>query len=194
MKSLKNILVVVCMLMTILGYASGGSEISLIDGTKKVKVVFDDVKQGDVLIVKSKLGEVFHKESILHDGKIFRVFDFSTLKDGNYEIDLNKESEILRKPFAIRSHALIFKKEIKTIIHKPVIDAHDDVLEIKDLYTEDQSAEVILLFNDHEILNEELHDKSDHLSKKYKLDKFESGVYKVIVHSEGKSYIKEFKL
>ncbi len=194
MKNLKSILVVVCMLGALLGYASGEPKFSLVEGTKKVKVVFDNVSKGDVLIVRNSLGRVFHKEALLHDGKIFRVFDFSTLKDGNYEIDLNREMEILRKPFAIRAHTLFFKKDIKTLIHKPLIEAHDDIVEIKDLYTEEDSAEVIILFNDHEILNEELDYKSDHLCKKYKLDKFESGLYKVIVHSEGKSYVKEFKI
>lgn len=193
MKVLKSISLVVTMLLTLVGYATDGNGFSLVEGTKKVKVVFDDVKKGNVLVIKSKKGEIFHKEEILKNGKCFRVFDFSKLEDGNYEIDLKKETEILRKPFVIHSHALIFKKEIKTIIHKPVIDAHDDIIEVKDLYTEDQSAEVIILFNDEEILNEELSHKGDHLNKKYKLDHLEKGVYTIIVHNEGKSYIKEFK-
>ena len=194
MKSLKSILVAVCMLVTLVGHASGEAYFGLIEGTKKVKVVFDNVIAGDLLLVKNKAGQIFHKEAIEHDGKIHRVFDFSTLAIGNYEIDLKKETEILRKPFAVRTDAIIFKKELKTIIHKPVIEAHDHVIEVDNLYTEDKTAEVVLLFNDVEILDEKLLHKGDHLHMKYNLEEFEKGTYTVIVHNEGETYIKEFKL
>jgi len=194
MKVFKSILVVVCMLGTLLGYASGGSDFSLVEGTKKVKVVFEDVIKGEVLIVKDENGEIFHKEVLNHSGKIYRVFDFSNLDNGNYEIDLNKGSEVLIKPFSIKNNELTFKKESKKIFHEPLIQTRENLIKISRLYTLEDDADVVLLYNDVEIYNDKLNKKSDHLSKLYKLDEYQNGKYKVIIHSEGKSYAKEFSL
>ena len=194
MKSVKNILVVACMLGTLLGYANGGEELSLVEGTKKVKVAFEDVHEGEVLIVRNQNGEILHREVISHDGNISKVFDFSNLENGNYEIDLNKDSETLIKPFAIKDNELVFKKESKSIFHRPLIQTNNNIVKVSKLFTEDDSAEVIIYYNDLEVFTEQLNSKSDHLSKLYKLKDYDHGTCKVIVHTEGKSYTKEFKL
>ena len=177
------------MLVSLVSYSTDGINFSLIKGTKKVKLVFDNVDKGQTLLIKSQRGEVLHKEEILHEGTIYRVFDFSDLKIGNYEIDIDKESEILRKPFVINSSSVIFKKDEITLISKPVIKLDKDILSVSGLDTTDKELSVKILFKGKEIFAEDVSSKSSRL---YKLDKFAKGDYTVFVKTQGKVFTEEF--
>lgn len=194
MKILKNISIVALMLTTLFSYASDEAEILALGKNKKVKVVFEDVHQGEVLVVKDLNGTILHKEVISEDGTLSRVFDFSNLENGNYEIDLDKESEIVRKPFSIESNSLVFKNDITTLYHKPLIQTTKNIIKVSKLNTLDKAAIVSLFYNNEEVFNENLSKESAHLTKLYTLKDYQNGAYKVVVKSEGKTYTKEFNL
>ena len=61
MRALKSILVGAFMLVSLVSYSTDGINFSLIKGTKKVKLVFDNVDKGQTLLIKSQRGEVLHK-------------------------------------------------------------------------------------------------------------------------------------
>jgi len=192
MKAIKSLLVVVSMLVTLLGYAVEDFNFGPI-GDKKVKVEFEDAKKGEVLTVRNRRGEIFHKEEILHDGKVFRVFDFSHLADGAYEIDLDKGSEMIIKPFTIKAHKLTFKHYYKKQIHKPIVFMKDNYLKISKINFEHTDVEVIIYYNDVEIYSGKLNTEKECLSEMFKLNEYERGDYRVIVHSDEHSYIHDFK-
>jgi len=50
-----------------------------------------------------------------------KIFDFSTLKDGKYTIELNKDFEIIVKTLEVNNGNVIFNDNSKKVIFKPVI-------------------------------------------------------------------------
>ncbi len=192
---MKSLLKIVFVLVFTLGTTMSYATVDPSDeGTKKVKVVFSNVNVGDLIYVKDANGRVLHKEVITEKGLFHKIYDFSGLENGNYEIDLSKDSEVLKRLFSIESNALVFKKDEKEVYHKPFIQHIDNRVKVSKLNTVKTPAEVVLLFNDEVIFTEKLDQESEYLSRLYKLDKSQKGNYTVIVHSEGKSYEKKFSL
>jgi len=192
MKAIKNTLVALKMFVSLLGYAVEDVNFGPIE-SKKVKITFEDAKQGEILTVRNRKGEIFHKEEILHDGKLYRVFDFSHLADGTYEIDLDKGSEMIIKPFIIKAHKLTFKKDFIKHIHQPIVYMKDNYLKISKINFEHTDVEVIIYYNDSEIYSGKLNAQKECLSEMFKLNEYERGDYRVIVHSDEHSYIHDFK-
>mgnify|MGYP005990039315 CR=1 FL=1 len=190
MKTLKRkVLVVVFMLGTLLNYAGEKKEID----TKKVKLEFKNVKKGHFLTIKDKYGQILHTENISKKGNLTRTFDLSSLKEGNYLVELNKDFRILVKPFTVNSNVVIFHKNLERVIFKPVIRINKNRIYISKNAIDKKPVKIILYFNDNLIYTESITNEAD-IKRVFKLDKKEKGEYKAVVINNGGSYIEEFKI
>ena len=117
----KRVLVVVFMLGTLFNYANNDKDFNTKVDAKKVKIVFKNVKKGNLLIIKDKNGVQLHSELISKYGKLIKTFDFSTLNNGKYTVELNKDFEILINTIEVLNNKVIFNKSSEKKIFKPVI-------------------------------------------------------------------------
>lgn len=121
MKNLgRNIILVALMFGTMSVKAGNASNNSEIDPSVTV-LKYLDVKKGYNVSVKDNHGIVLYKEKIQEEGKYIKGFDFTTLPNGIYSFELDREFEIQVKPFIISEGAVELLKEENHKIFKPVI-------------------------------------------------------------------------
>ena len=189
----KLVLVVVFMLGTLFNYANNDKDFNTKVDAKKVKIVFKNVKKGNLLIIKDKNGVQLHSELISKYGKLIKTFDFSTLNNGKYTVELNKDFEILINTIEVLSNKVIFNKSSEKKIFKPVIRTKENVLMISKISFDEKPTRIVLFYNNKEVYKEIINSNTI-LNRAYKLSKEIKGDYKVIVYNNNKSYIKNFKI
>ena len=194
MKTIKRrVLVVVFMLGTLFNYANNEKEFNKTIDAKKVKVVFKDVKKGQLLSVKDKNGFKLHSETVSSQGELIKFFDLSTLNNGVYTIELNKEFKVVIKSLLVKNNNVSFIKDSEKIIFKPVIRNKENLVLISKVNFDKKPVKITLFYNDEVIYSETL--KGELMLKRvYRLDKELRGNYTVIVYCDDESYSNEFKI
>lgn len=194
MKTIKrNLLVVVFMLGTLVNYANEKKDFNFIKNSKKVRVEFNNVKIGHSLIIKDNSGYILYEEDINKKGQLTKFFDFSSLKDGHYIIELNKDFEILTKPFFIKSKKVIFDKTSEELIFKPVIRTKENLVYLSKISFDEKPLKVTISYKDSEIYSETI-DAKNLINRVYKLNKSEKGNYRLDIKTNGRLYSKNFKI
>ena len=189
----KRVLVVVFMLGTLFNYANNDKDFNTKVDAKKVKIVFNNVKKGHLLIIKDKNGVQLHSELISKYGKLIKTFDFSSLNNGKYTVELNKDFEIVTNTIEVINNKVIFNKDSEKTIFKPVIRTKENLLLISKIAFDKEPMKIVVFFNNNEIYKETAESASV-LNRVYKFDKEIKGDYKVIVYNNNKSYVKSFKI
>ena len=187
----KYLVVIVMMLVTSINYANKNTAVKIVDG-KKVRIEFESVKKGHTLSVKDKNGTVIYSQEIENSGTYSKVLDLSKLEKGNYTTELEKDFEIIIKPFTVLDGQVSFDEE-KTIF-KPVIRTENNLVLISKLAFDNQPLKIAIYYNDEVIFSETVTDEKNLLKRVYKLSKEEKGDYKVIINSNNRSYIKDFNI
>ncbi|WP_298779142.1 hypothetical protein [uncultured Polaribacter sp.] len=193
MKAIKRkVLVVIFMLGTLINYANNETEFTNVNA-KKVRVVFNNVNKGQTLTIKDKFGFVLHKETVTKKGYLTKVFDLSSLNNGTYEIELQKDFEIVVKPFTVVNKNVIFNKELEKTIFKPIVRNNKNVLMISRVSFDKEPIKVELFYNDNSIYTETVNSKNI-TNRTYKLDKKLKGNYKVIISTNNRKFYNNFKI
>lgn len=167
----------------------------------KTLITLDNVKIGQELFIKDIHGSVIYEESIEVTGFFRKEFDLETLPDGLYFIELNKGVEINVIPFTVNSYSAELHKEKETTIFKPVVKLKDNFVFIAKLSSAEEPVDVELYYdsNDshsgmYELLYSERITNTENIHRVYKLDKHEKGSYKIILKTEGRTFIEKVKL
>ena len=187
----KYLVVTFMMLVTSINYANENTAVKIVDG-KKVRIEFETVKKGHTLSIKDKNGTVIYSQEIENSGTYSKVLDLSKLEKGNYTTELEKDFEIVIKPFTVLDGQVSFDEE-KTIF-KPVIRTEDNLVLISKLAFDKQPLKIAIYYNDEVIFSETVKDEKNLLKRVYKLSKEEKGDYKVVINSNNRSYIKDFNI
>ncbi len=195
MKHSKKVFLMVAMIATVMGYANETSfYVSNKDG-KKTRLVLDNVNEGDLFTIKDKNNVVLYKELIQKEGIYTKGFDLTSLPDGNYVFELDKNVEITSMPFSVNAKTVTFKKELAKTIFKPVtivkgetailtkLTLNKTPLEIKIYFSSDNSGE-------YELVHSEIIENTKVIEKAYKLADLDSGSYKMVYHTEGREFTK----
>ena len=187
----KYLVVTFMMLVTSINYANENTAVKIVDG-KKVRIEFETVKKGHTLSIKDKNGTVIYSQEIENSGTYSKVLDLSKLEKGNYTTELEKDFEIIIKPFTVLDGQVSFDEE-KTIF-KPVIRTENNLVLISKLAFDNQPLKIAIYYNDEVIFSETVKDEKNLLKRVYKLSKEEKGDYKVVINSNNRSYIKDFNI
>ena len=194
MKTIKRkVLVVVFMLGAFVNYAENDNDFNRIVNAEKVRVAFKDVKKGHQLTIKDEKGIELHSETASRTGLISKVFDFSSLNDGTYTLELNKDFEIIVTTLEVKNNKVIFNEDSEKIIFKPVFRNKENVLMISKISFDKKPSKISLYYND-EIIYSETVKSEDIFNRVYKLDKEVKGDYKVIIYNNNRSFLHNFKL
>jgi hypothetical protein len=194
MKTIQTkVLVVVIMLGSFINYANNDMDFNKTLNAKKVKVAFKNVKKGHQLTLKNEKGVKLHSEIVSRTGLLTKTFDLSSLNDGIYTIELNKDYEIIVKTIEVKNNKVIFNKDSKKVILKPVIRSKENILMISKTNFHKKSMKIALYFED-EIIYSETLESEKIFNRVYKLDKEIKGEYSVVLYINNRSYFHNFKL
>ncbi len=189
----KIVLVVVFMFGTLFNYANNDKNFNRIVNTTKVEVAFKNAKIGHKLTIKDDNGTPLHSEIVSKEGNLNKIFDLSSLKDGKYTVELNKDYEIIVKTLEIKGNKVTFNKNSRTVIFKPVIRNKKNVLMISKIAFDKKPMKIALYF-DNVIIYSETVESDLILNRTYKLDTKEVGNYKAIIYNNNRSYVHSFKI
>jgi hypothetical protein len=190
----KVILVVVFMLGTLFNYAANNEgDFNKVVNANKVRVAFNNVKKGQLLTVKDNKGLELHSEIVSGSGLLTKVFDLSSLQDGTYTIELNKDFQIIVQTLEVKNNKVIFNKDSKKTIFKPVIRNEDNILLISKSTLDKEAVKVALFFENEMIFSETVNSDAD-LKRVYKLDDKKEGSYNAVIYKNNRSYTHNFKI
>lgn len=200
MKTFKSrvLVAVVFMLGTLFNYANDVVSEDII-GTKKVKVVFENVEKGQLLTVKDSYGNVLYSENIYVEGDIVKFFDFSSLNEGFYKVELDKRFQIITKSFELKLNRVTFQPEIKNIAKKefikPVINVNkDNVIRVSRINVDKEIIRVVIYYDGDILLDEDVSTEKASIIRRYQLNKEKEGDYRVVVKISGKRFVSKFSI
>jgi len=194
--AIKKSLVLVALLFA--ATVSYGNEISgnTNDGkSSTTNVTFNNVKKGSILSIKDMNGLVLYKESIKEDGKYAKGFDLTSLPDGSYYFELNKEVEIKVVPFIVAASVVTFDKTTESRIFKPVVYFKDEKVYISKMSFEQEVLDVRILTEDGETIHTEKIEKEGNiLGKVYDISKLENGRYTIVMKTKERRFVENIQI
>ena len=190
--TIKKYLVAVTFLLSLVSYATEKNISTTIDG-KKVKVEFTAVRKGQVLSIKNANSIVMYSDIIEMAGNYARTFDLTSLENGKYTAELEKDFETIIKPFLVENGLVTFTPEENKTIFKPVIRTQDNLLLISKISLEDQPVKITLYYKGDVIYTETSKDTKV-LHRALRLLKNKKGNYTLAISADNKNYRKNFKI
>ena len=193
MKNLvRKSLLVALVFGTLTSYANGTT---LKKGTTTLaKVELNDVKRGQLWLIKNSDGVIIHEQVIKNSGSYIQAIDFSSLENGNYSLEINKDFQIEVLPFTIDGGNPVFKDEDSEIVFKPLIRTEKNLVLISKLEFNNTPMKVAIYYENEIIFNDNVEGSDDVLKRVYSLNKNIKGSYTVILNANDRTYINEFSL
>jgi hypothetical protein len=103
-KNTKKGILMVTMFATLLSFANEAPFYTIKKDAERTSLTLNDVKQGNLLSIKDDNGIILYKELIQKSGMYTKEFDLTTLPDGAYIFELDKDLEINTIPFTVNSN------------------------------------------------------------------------------------------
>jgi len=194
--TIKNSLVIIAMLGTITSYANLMPSSLLNEGIKKTILNLENVREGQQLLIKSEEGIIVYRESIQKTGLYKKEFDLTSLPNGNYYFEIDKDFEIKIIPFTVQATEVVFKKDEENSIFKPVFKVNNNIVSVSKLSLGLEPVEIKIYFNsgDFELIHSEIITDSQSIQRTFNLLKNVKGDYKIECKTEGRVFVKYFKV
>ena len=194
-KEVKKGILLVTMLATMLSNASKPEMAEKNFKIENTTLSINNVKQGQQLIIKDSNGIVLYKEMIDRSGVYKKGFDLTSLPNGEYYFELDKDTEVQVIPFKVAMNKVEFLKEKETKFFKPVIRFKDNKILLSRLSFNQKPLEVKIYYEDNSyyssdylLLHTEKFKDTKVIERVYELDKSKKGSYKVVVKTEGREF------
>ena len=191
----KSLVLVAIFLATSVSY---GNEIT--SNTNNVKdgltnVTFKDVKKGSILFIKDMNGLVLYREIIKESGKYAKGFDLTSLPDGDYYFEMNKDVEISIIPFKVASSVGTLDKTTESNIFKPVVFVNNKKVHISKISLESEVLRVkIFSENSKLVYSGSIKIKGDVFGKTYDFSTSLKGRYTIVITSKGRTFVEKIKI
>lgn len=193
-KVFKNSLIVIALFGSIISYANLIPSSSR-EGVTNTSLSFEHVKVGERLIIKSESGAIIYRESIKESGSYHKEFDLTSLPNGSYYFELDKDVEIQIIPFEVKDTQVTFKKDAANSIFKPIITTNENVVSLNMLSLNLEPLQVKIFFDsgDHELIYSEQIINKNNIQRVYRLLKNVNGKYKVVCNTQGRTFVTYFE-
>ena len=197
-KNIKKVTLLVALSATMLSNASETPTFILNNEAKGTSLTIENVKEGNQLSIVDNHGVTLFKEKIQKSGVYTKGFDLTTLPNGNYFFELDKDLEINTIPFNVKNSIVVFNKEKEVTVFKPYtwvknnrvyftkLSLNQAPLEIKIYYKGEQGH------SNSELIFSETIENTKIIERAYKLSK--DGSYTIIYNTDNKEYTKHINI
>lgn len=189
----KSILTAV-MLTAMMSYATNGLDINPNNDLKKTTFSLNSVKEGNQLIIKDINGIILYKEQIEKSGTYSKGFDLTSLPNGLYVFELQKDFEIKSFPFTVNDETVVFNGE-ETIIHKPFVTQKGNYVYVSKLALNEEPLEIKIYYNSELVYSEEIKNTKT-IEKTFKLSTKgrETSKYTMVLKTNDREYFEYITL
>jgi len=164
---------------------------------ERTSVTFANVKEGDLLSIKDENGIVLYKESIQHTGIYTKGFDLTSLPDGKYLFELDKDVEITVIPFKVSTNKVEFDKDLEKTIFKPTTRVEGNFVFVSKLSLSEAPLKIKVYygsdFNNYDLIHSETIENTKLIERVYKLDGLNNGTFKIVYQTEGRQFTEIIK-
>ncbi|MCR8667123.1 hypothetical protein NO995_05485 [Aestuariibaculum sp. M13] len=188
----------VTMFATLLSFANDASLFTIKEDAKLTSVTLSDVKAGNLLSIKDNNGIVLYKELIQKTGTYTKGFDLTSLPNGSYFFELDKDVEITTIPFTVNNDIVSFQKELENTMFKPVTRVKGEMVYISRLSLNKAPLEINVYFTSEdsvtsipELMHSETVTNTENVSRIFRLSGLNKGDYKIVYKTEGKVFTEE---
>ena len=186
---IKNSLVLVVLFATMISYAN---EIVTNENDDATNVTLNNVTEGSVLSIKDVDGLILYKETIQVSGDYSKKFDLTSLPDGNYIFELDKDFEIKSIPFNVKRNIVDLNIENKSVVFKPAMVFENGMLRIqKTILNSENGLNIKIYFENGDLVHSENFNNEKLINKTYDFSKSLKGKYKVLLSTEDRTFSKE---
>ena len=186
---IKNSLVLVVLFATMISYAN---EIVTNENDDATNVTLNNVTEGSVLSIKDVDGLILYKETIQVSGDYSKKFDLTSLPDGNYIFELDKNFEIKSIPFNVKRNIVDLNIENKSVVFKPAMVFENGMLRIqKTILNSEKELSIKIYFENGDLVHSENFNNEKLINKTYDFSKSLKGKYKVLLSTEDRTFSKE---
>ncbi len=194
----KKVFLVLALIATTMGYANETSFIITANDDKLTTLTMDNVEEGNLFSIKNHTGVTIYKEQIQIEGIYTKEFDLTSLPNGDYFFELDKQIEITSIPFNVYSGIVTFNKAAKETIFKPVTVIKDnDIVVVTKLSLNLEPLKIHIYYrgngtyDEYELVYSESIKDTKTIERAYKLSGLkEKGSYKMVYLTEGREFVK----
>ena len=197
-KNTKKGILMATMFATLLSFANEAPFYTIKKDAERTSLTLNDVKQGNLLSIKDENGIIVYKELIEKSGMYTKEFDLTTLPDGAYNFELDKDLEINTIPFTVYSNEVTFKKELEKTIFKPYARVKGDVVYVTKLALNEEPLKVDIYFTSFdgfssksELTYSENIQNTKLINRVYRLASLDKGNYKIVFKTDGRVFTKQ---
>ena len=192
----KSLVLITLLLAVTVSY---GNEISGNRNNEKnvaTNVTFKDVKKGSVLSIKDTNGLTLYKEAIQVNGNYSKGFDLTSLPNGNYYFEMDKDVELKVIPFKVVASVVTFDKISEVKIFKPVVLVKNSTVYVSKMATsDDESLSVeIVSENGDSVYSSTIKKQGNSLGQIYDFSTSDKGSYSIIMKTEGRRFVENIQI
>lgn len=188
---MKNKILLFHLLITVFSYSSAMTSFGNKHEIEKTIIKLDNVKQGQLLIIKDYRGAVLYNEVLEKEGTYSKVFNLSELPQGEYYFELKKDLEIKVLPFKVKHQTVEILSEKEFTLFVPIIRSKKNKIYLSRMSMNNMPLKVNIYYegdNDEELIYSENIKNQNIIERIYALDERLKGLYKIIVSTEGRSF------
>ncbi len=191
--TLRNIILSAALLTAMIGNATNGLHVNPKNNNKTI-FTLNHVKSGNQLLIKDINGIILYKEQIKDSGTYSKGFDLTSLPNGSYVFEFEKDLEIKSFPFTVTLKNVVFS-ENETTIHKPYVSVKGNYLFVSKLALNNEPLDIKIYFHDESqlIYSEKIKDTKD-IQKAFKLVPNVKGNYIIVLKANGREYYEHITL
>lgn len=160
----------------------------------KTLLMFDNVNEGDQLLVKDAFGLILYKEAIKTSGEYNKSFDLTTLPNGNYIFELDKNYQIRIYPFIVEANKVTFNKKQLSVINKPKVSSDNHTIYITAFNAEKSDYSIEILYKDSETIYSETIKNTTSIGKRFRLLEDKDDDYKVVITANDRTFTYDVNL
>lgn len=195
MNNLKKVFLMVAFMATVMGYANDKTFSIKENDANKTVLTLADVKAGNLFKIKDENGIVLYKETIQRKGTYSKGFDLTSLPNGSYFFELEKDMEITTIPFEVKATEVTFKKELSKTFYKPSTHTRDNMIFVNQLSLNEIPLEIEIYYDGgdytqaYELIHTETISNTKIIERVFEIEDFERGKYKIVFKTEGREFV-----
>jgi hypothetical protein len=189
----KQIITIALVISSLVSFSNTEIKNNFTNKTKKVKIEFKNVKKGHSLTIKDKNGLELYSETISKNGNLSKILDVTSLDEGDYVVEMDKDYEIVIKKFQVSPNQVILVSDEEKIIFKPVIRNQENMVMVSKIEFEAEPTQIAIYF-ENEVIFSETVKATTILNRIYRLDLEKKGAYTVVVYNQDRKYSNSFKI
>lgn len=124
----------------------------------------------------------------------------SNLKDGTYYFEIDTTTQITVVPVELTAGKAQFNYDLGRSIYKPMVQTRENLLYVSQLSFDESALDIELYYdanddgtNSYSLVHKDQVTNAQQLAKVFALDQKETGNYKVVLVSDGRRFVQDFR-